>query len=152
MKAGIVVTIRVNPRDCQSILDLMDMLHMRRDGHSFSHLTSMSLSSLLETMRVEGKLPEPDPYQFGDRLSAYVGQPRTSKKLQTAKVISDMGSQFRAPTLQKVPTVPKFTPDQERAMLRVQELEIQKEHNPLNWSAEMQAELDLLRDTLPEGG
>ncbi len=47
MRAGLAVTIRVNPKDCQSVLDVMEKLGINTTGQSFSQLVALTFSSLI---------------------------------------------------------------------------------------------------------
>lgn len=99
MRAGIVVSIRVNPKDCQSVLDVMERVGIKTSGQSFSQLVSLTLSSILESHRQAGIIPEPDAFQYLNRVGQFIGQGRSSKKLRTAKLIHELGSDYKAPVL-----------------------------------------------------
>lgn len=141
MRPGIVVSIRVNPKDCQSILDLMEKIEYKTVGNSFSHLVSMALSTLLETARQQGGLPEPDPFQYLNRLGPFIGGKRTGRKLAVAKAMNELGASFKAPVMpveaKEAPSEPPMhqpTAEQRRAVTRMQELEIKREHAPDTWT------------------
>lgn len=173
MRAGLVVTIRVNPKDCQSILDLIDAVGFPRIGQSFSMLTGIALSSMLESFRTSGAIPEPDAFEYLNRMSQYIGQKRTAKKLQIAKAVHEVGSGFRAPLVPvrtdkdkegpthddsveraraedeklELPEHLRPTADQLRAGSRLKELIFKKEYAADSWSNEDQAEyVKLMRD------
>jgi hypothetical protein len=101
VKAGNVVSIRVNPRDCQSVLDVCERVGIDTRGQSFSQLTSLALSSLLETARVNSVLPEPDPFQYLNRMAGFTAQNgRNTKKKHAAILVQErMGSDLRVPAL-----------------------------------------------------
>lgn len=101
LMAGIVARIRVNPKDSQSILDLLDSLGIQRHTMSFSGCVSMALASLLETARVQKLLPEPDPFQYINRLGGYVGNGNAQQAVrqQAATQMGRLGERFIAPTL-----------------------------------------------------
>lgn len=100
MRAGMVVSIRVNPRDCQSVLDVMKLVGMKVDGHSFSHMVSLTLSALLETQREAGNIPEPDEFQYLNRMQQFMTG-RNGKKLAVARAIAGAGAKVRMPALPK---------------------------------------------------
>lgn len=79
MKAGIVTRLRVNPKDCQSVLDTLDAAGVPRDNISFSQAASLALATLLETARHSGLIPEPDPFQYLSRLTPYLSEARVPK-------------------------------------------------------------------------
>lgn len=100
MKAGLVVRLRVNPKDCQSILDLLDRVGVPHNSLSFSQCTSLALASLLETARTHKTLPEPDPFQFLNRMGNFIGQGHAmqKKRLAAANALGSIGESFHAPT------------------------------------------------------
>jgi hypothetical protein len=168
MRAGMVVSIRVNPKDCQSVLDVMNKVGININGHSFSQLVSLSLSSMLEAQRLEKNIPEPDEFQFLHRLEPFMGQQRTSKKMKVAKLLHEGGGKVRAPALPKrsvieAPTmqtgayVPApVTAEQREAGRRLTELLQKKDLSDVNpqvvWQAADQHEHDqLMAVVYPEG-
>lgn len=160
MRAGLVVNIRVNPRDCQTVLDVLDSIGYKRTGNSFAQLVSLTLSSLLETQRMAGNVPEPDPFEYLNKLGEYIGQQRSSKKLQVAKVIHNGGAAVRAPAIQTKPVAktteaeaneyipPAVTTEQREAGRRLAELDAKKELAQTNsavlWSLRDDAEYQQL--------
>ena len=104
MKAGLVVRLRVNPKDCQSILDLLNKVGVPYNNLSFSQCTSLALASLLETARTHKTLPEPDPFQFINRMGNFIGQGHTMqrKRLAAANALGNIGEHFQAPTTEPV--------------------------------------------------
>lgn len=99
MKAGHVATIRVNPRDCQSVLDVLDAAGIPRQALSFAQCVSLALGCLLETSRHSGVIPEPDEFEYLNRLSHYVGRGKRSPKARMAETIQSIGPKLRAPVL-----------------------------------------------------
>lgn len=86
MKYGMVAQIRVNPEDCQSILDLMGVLNIDPyDGRSFAQCVSLALSSMLGSFRKNGTLPEVDPFQYLNRMGPFLD----SKNNKTKSRMSD---------------------------------------------------------------
>lgn len=98
MKAGTVVSIRVNPRDCQSVLDVMDASGVAAKGLSYSQMVSLALSSLLETARKGGLIPEPDEFSFLERMHPYL-KTRPVKGNLVAKQLHGLGGRLRAPAI-----------------------------------------------------
>ena len=99
MKAGVVSSIRINPRDCQSVLDVLDAAGVRRESLSFAQCVSLALGSLLETARQTNLIPEPDEFQYLNRLSPYLGPQRQKKRTKIANALHDMGGKLRAPVV-----------------------------------------------------
>lgn len=99
MRAGVVVRIRVNPKDCQSVIDLMEKIGIRTAGMSYASCVSLALSSLMEAARSQQILPEPDPFQYLNRMEKFqVMSPNQVRKLEITNGISSLGSTFKAPT------------------------------------------------------
>ncbi len=160
MRAGIVATIRVNPKDCQSVLDVMYQVGINTNGMSFPQLVSLAFASMLETNRMAGILPEPDEFQYLNRLGSFIGQQRTSKKLAVAKTLADIGPKVKVVTLAMpkeavqpltqspgvyVPT--EVTGEQRSASTRLSELLAKKDladdgKPGVVWSADDQREFD----------
>lgn len=99
MKSGHVVSIRVNPRDCQTVLDLLDKVGYDRRSITFAQCVSMALASLLETARKSEILPEPDEFQYLQRMQQYLGHKGQRARIATA--LHDRGGSFRAKDLTK---------------------------------------------------
>ena len=101
MKAGMVVRIRVNPQDCQSVLDLLQRIGIEHRTLSFSQCVSTAFASLLETARSSKMLPEPDPFQYLNRMSMHVGLGRglQGKRKAAAETIGSIGEKFSAPAV-----------------------------------------------------
>ena len=105
MKGGNVARIRVNPKDCQSVLDLLDKVRIPRQHMSFAQCVSIALSSLLETARINKTLPEPDPFQYINRMGQYLGNGHKhhQMKMRATSAIGSIGEHFQAPALTTEP-------------------------------------------------
>lgn len=101
IRAGVVVTIRVNPRNCQSVLDLMDVLEQKPDGQSFSSFVSLALASLIESSIDSGFITEPDPFQYMNRMRPYLGRKRGANVKKLTNTVNAQGSRFRPPVMPK---------------------------------------------------
>ena len=97
MKAGHVVSIRVNPRDCQSVLDLLDAAGIPRRALTFAQCVSLALGSSLETFRKDGTLPEVDEFEYLNRMQPYLG--RMAKRVRVANTIHSAGGERRSRTV-----------------------------------------------------
>lgn len=98
MKGGIVATIRINPEDCQSILDVMEKAGVTTRGMSFAAMTSLALSSLLNAARQDGIIPTPDPFQYLNRLQPYI-KAKHGRKLAITQVLHNEGARLKAPPI-----------------------------------------------------
>ena len=106
MKAGIVTTIRVNPKDAQSVLDVMEKAGVRTANMSFAQMTALAFQSLLEAARQSGTLPEPDSFQYLNRLQPYI-KAKHGMKLEVTKAIGSIGAKL------EVPPIPASRPEPE---------------------------------------
>lgn len=73
MKPGIVAQVRVNPTTAMSVLDVLDAAGVSRDGMSFPVCVSTALNILVETAKKSNLIPEPDPFQYANRMQPYLG-------------------------------------------------------------------------------
>lgn len=96
MKGGIVTTIRINPKDAQSVLDVLEKAGVRTQGMSFAAMTALAVSSLLEAARQDNVIPEPDPFQYLNRLQPYI-KAKHGRKLQVTQVLHNAGATLQAP-------------------------------------------------------
>ena len=80
MKAGFVVRIRVNPTDCLSILDTMRSVGVIVENMSFSSLASLTLSTLLASMRKAGTIPTRDGFEYAQMMRPFEGAKSTHDK------------------------------------------------------------------------
>lgn len=99
LKAGRVSRIRVNPKDCQSTLDVMKAAQIDTRSMSFDQQVSLAFSSLLESARKSGLLPEPDPFEYLNRMQPYLGRQRNSQKARLTEQISELGPRLRSPVI-----------------------------------------------------
>lgn len=110
MRAGSVVTIRVNPRDSMSVVDLAKQSGLVMEGMSFAQMVSLTLSGCLEELRKKGIVPDREGFEYSQIVGPYLNQ-RNGKKLAITEQIHKMGSEFRVElTLPETPEVlPEFT-------------------------------------------
>jgi hypothetical protein len=152
LRAGEVVRIRVNPTDCLSVLDLLDVVGINYRAMSFSQCVSLALSSLLETVRHNGNLPHPDGFEYLQRMQPFRGHYSQKKKLEITNAIHDIGSNFRAPAIPEYSTEtyeePQeiVTPELRRARTRLGELcakrELAEGNRDVMWTGEDQREYE----------
>lgn len=160
MKPGLVVSIRISPKDCQSIVALMDASGVSRQGQTFPGMASLALSSLLQTARANGAIAEPDPFNYWNEVGEYhKGRARDKDK---ERIVQAASSKITPPTvnappfgavdtgLSQIGTV--LTSDVRQAGIRLKELLVKQENAPDNWSAADQQEFDqLYKIVYPEG-
>jgi len=88
MKGGMIVQIRVNPKDCLGILDCIEAAEIDPAGKSFASLTSLVLSSLIQLAR-ESKIikGEEDGFQYANRMAPYGAGKSTSSRKKFTQVL-----------------------------------------------------------------
>jgi hypothetical protein len=152
MKPGLVVSIRVNPVDCQSVLALMDASGLPRSNQSFASMVSMVLSGMLAGARRDGVIAEPDPFLYWEQMGQYhrgsngKGREAVADAMRKgSKVMAsrEVGKATMAEVLADA-TPEGMTAEQRRAGLRLTELIVKQEHARDSWDANDQAEYDRL--------
>lgn len=104
LKAGVVTSLRINPKDCMSIVDVLEKTGLLKSGMSFSSMAALTLSVLLETMRERGDIPTRDGFEFSEMVGQYLNG-NQSKKVAINKAVQSIGSDFSAPALPQSPAV-----------------------------------------------
>lgn len=165
MKPGLVVTIRVNPVDCQSILALLDSSGFERGNQTFSSMVSLTLSGMLQSCRDSGQIKIPDPFKYWDDVGQYHKTKHAEKEAVAKMIHTLMGKGIAARAEEanvNIPDVPTAEQEQEmikalpgkirRAGIRLKELLIKKEHARDSWSGGDQVEYDqLYKIVYPDG-
>lgn len=115
MKAGMVTQIRVNPADCQSVLDIMGIVGIDPyDGRSFAQCVSIAFSSMIGSLKKSGIIEEPDSFQYMNRMATFVGSRNDKRKYVASEALYRNASQGMAtPTLPTahVPHPGQYVPD-----------------------------------------
>ena len=101
LKAGRVSRIRVNPKDCQSVLDIMKAAEIDTRSMSFDMQVSLAFSSLLNSARTANLIPEPDPFEYLNRMTPYIGHKHNSQKAKLSAQIGELGPKLRSPILRE---------------------------------------------------
>ena len=92
-RSGNVVTIRVAPKDCMSIVDVVKASGIHTGGMSFSMLVSLALSSSMQTFRDQGIVPDREGWEYGEIVGPFIKGEHT-RKLVVAKTIATLGSEM----------------------------------------------------------
>lgn len=95
MRPGIVAAIRVNPKDCMSVIDVMDTVGINTEGMSFPAMVSLTLSSLLEGARASKQIPTRDGFEYSDMMEPFIGTVRTRRKLEITNALHQVGSEVK---------------------------------------------------------
>jgi hypothetical protein len=101
LRPGMVATIRVNPKDCMAVLDVVKAAGLSTDGMSFAAMTSLAFSSLLQTMRDQEVIPDRDGFEYLDMMQPYLGSKNNKKKVAITKTLQNAGSKVRVHGLSK---------------------------------------------------
>lgn len=83
MKGGMVVRIRVSPKDCMSIIDAAQALGIQPTQYSMSALTSLVLSSLLEVQRKAGTVPTRSGFEYLSMMEPYTNRKGVTRQKMT---------------------------------------------------------------------
>lgn len=142
MRAGRVVRLRVNPKDCLSVVDIVEKAQIYTNGMSFSQVVSLALSSMLEAYRQGALIPTRDGFEYTKMMAKFGDNPQVdrAKKLAITQAIQMAGSEVTTPIPKVSETAINQSVAQRRAEIRLRELAIRKEADPLNWSEENEAE------------
>lgn len=125
-KEGVVVSIRISPQDCISTLDAMDKTGCRTPGMTFPAMVSFVFTALLEEAKQRGAIPEPDMFQFMERMNMYLGSAQTRRAVGAGAL---RGSS-------------QMPPERHELAVRLEELKIKKEYMSEEWTPADQIEFD----------
>ena len=142
MKPGRTTYIRVNPKDCMSIIDVLKKIDYTPSGISFGQAVSVALGSMLESLRQAGVIPTRDGFEYLEMMKFFPPDTKASRgrKLAITDVVQQAGEDVNYP-----PVVPD-TPEKARRRLRFGEMRFKKEADPINWSEADQREFQALVD------
>lgn len=89
VKAGMVAQIRVNPSDCQHVLDIMGVLGVDPyDGRSFAQCVSLAFTSLIGMACKAGIIPtEVDTFQYLNRMGPFIDSRNNKNKAAHASAL-----------------------------------------------------------------
>jgi hypothetical protein len=139
-RPGLVVTLRINPRDAMSIIDVLKRLEISSVNISFAQATKIALSSALESFRQTGLIPDRTGFEYSDMIAPFLKPSLVDRgsMLKTTELLAS--PDFGAPPLVEEP------PERASRHRRYDELVIKKNADPLNFSEEEQEELRPLLD------
>jgi len=142
MKPGRVVSIRVNTKDCMSVIDVVEKIGLNIPGISFAQIVSTALASTLESLRQAGVIPIRDGFEFSEMMNKYppVLHGARGRALSIANTMqSTEDSQVPAVMSNRVLT---------KACIRLDELLLKVEADPLNVTLEIREEMEKLTELL----
>jgi len=133
MKGGRVARIRLNPKDCIAIVDVLKRLDLHPAGMSFSQGVSIVLSSTLESLRQHSIIPRRE-FEFTEFMAMFPPDRLVDRGRKVDITNAMWGEHVQVP-----PLVPE-PPDVKRRRLRYEELLFKKKSDELNWTVEEQQE------------
>lgn len=71
---GVVTTLRVNPTDAMSVIDMLDYLGLKRENISFAQATKIVLAASLEAYRQQGFIPKREGFEYSQMLAPFTRQ------------------------------------------------------------------------------
>jgi len=140
MKAGNVVSIRVNPTDCMAVVDVIKKTGVYTPGMSFAQMVSLALSGVLQTLRDTQLIPDREGWEYNELVGPYINK-QNGRKLEVTKVINSIGSELKVSGLSK----PTQTVGGMSTWAKFQELAAKKEQAELGvgiWTDEDQVAFD----------
>ncbi len=143
MRPGRVVYIRVNPKDCMSVVDVASKVGLLPPGTAFAQAVSIALSSALESFRQSGVIPVREGFEFSQMMSKFpstAGEKRL-RALSIARALHSAGSDGQVPAVES-------NPERMRHARRLEELRIKFAGDEINFSEEEKVELQQLTSEL----
>lgn len=104
MRAGSVASIRVNPRDSMSVVDIVKSTGMYVEGMSFPQMVSLALSGCLQALRDNGVIPDRQGFEYQEVMKGILNSGHGGKKLIIANRIHKQGSEFKVDGFKLRPT------------------------------------------------
>lgn len=107
MKGGMVVQIRVSPKDCLGILDCAEAAQADLQDKSFASITSMVLSSLIQLARETHIIKEEeDGFQYANRMAPFgAGKSTRVKRKFTETLLANAQMGIAPPRLSASPVI-----------------------------------------------
>lgn len=90
MTPGVVVRIRINPTTCMSVLDTLEAVGIDVREKTFATCVSAALNILVETAKKSGVLPEPDPYEYSERMKYHQGEEAPDRRALPKKQVGHL--------------------------------------------------------------
>jgi len=140
MKAGRVVSIRVNPRDCLAAIDTLEKIGLRVKGMSFAQVVSLAFSSAMESFRQNGIVPDRDGFEFIEMMQQFPADSRKGRAIAITKAF-----QLGETRVTAAAPLPRAL---QQAQQRLEELTLKAEADPINVSDEDRGEMLVLMQKL----
>jgi hypothetical protein len=144
MIPGRVVRVRLSPRDCMGIADVVDKIEQYIPGMSFDVAVRLALSAALETFRANGSIPTRDGFEYTEMMDKYESTKADARRQQAlSKAFHMQGPDVKSPMLKAPPPpqtiLPAYstapdTPEKAMRRTRWEELKFHHEQDPINMS------------------
>lgn len=149
LRAGRVVQIRLNPKDCMTVVDIVTQIGAFQPGMSFSQATIIAFACMSETFRKNSIVPDREGFEYTKLMAEFpdTTRGRGSFQYQLDKSMRLRGPEYTYPAaeLEASPSDeevrgldPEKHPVLEVRQLfhQLQELAAKREVDPINFSQE----------------
>jgi hypothetical protein len=161
-KAGVVVSIRLNPLDVMTAIDIADAAGVSHPGMAMSQVVKIAFEAAMQAARATGAVPTRDGFEYDAMVSRFKGVSQSRKRqvtavmeaAQVARQIVDKAHTLGTIDFSKRQAQPH--PDQDefdalvirkgRLLVRMQELDFKFANDAPNMSDEEGAERLRLHD------
>ena len=130
-RVGRVVSIRLSPQDCMAVVDAAKKMGVRMQQVSFPQLVSLALSAALESFRQNGIIPERDGFEYSEMMAQFPD-----------------GREIRRGFARALTADTPETREMKNARIRLDELLLKAEADPLNMTQELKDEMEQLTKLL----
>ena len=133
MKPGKVITIRVRPEDILTAFDVVKKTGALPENYSLATIVNSALAISFATLRGLNFVPTRDGFEYTETLNNW----EAAKKSRESQLLTTNAlNTTHAPAL--------TPPNDERRILRIEELRVKKEFNLKKWTAKDERELTSL--------
>lgn len=141
---------------------MIDVSGLKTEGMSFASMTSLALSSLLETCRKNGLIPTRDGFEFTAMVGPHISNSH-KRKVHVTNAIGNIGSAIHVPPIPATVPAPvtpvqpqEVTTEIRQARSRLTELlrkkDIAEDNSDVLWSSSDETEYQqLYKLVYPEG-
>jgi hypothetical protein len=151
-RAGRVVQIRLNPKDCMAIVDIIQQAKMFTPGMSFSQAVIIAFACMAETFRKNGLVPEREGFEYSEMMREFPDtvRGRGAIQYQIGKGMRLMGANYTFPAADLGTQADFNEPDPEthpnlevrRLFRELKEMDARKAVDPLNFDQQLYDQLN----------
>lgn len=140
MRGGKLATIRLSPKDCMAVVDILSKLGTSTVNLSFSQAAKIVFASALESFRQSGMIPERTGFEYLNMMEPFEQQGYAARGGQLKLTERNSMESFQAPSLVD-------SGERKKRMVRYEELMFKYKADEINFSTEERQEL---AELLPE--